>query len=197
MSTPCRPKVAISGGFLLLSAWFVYANGYQPFLLLLLASLLHEGGHLLALRCFGARVSAFRLTVFGAVLETESRRLSYLRELTAVLAGPCANLACGALLAACGQAWPALYRFAGAQFLLGAFNLLPVRPLDGGRAVELLTAFFLGPDAGERAASCSSCVCGLAASAAAAALMLATGGSLWLLPAAAGLAAAAFPGRSR
>ena len=50
------------------------------------------------------------------------------KELAAVLAGPAVNLLCGLLLAR-GHAWVA----AGAHLSLCLFNLLPVRPLDGGR----------------------------------------------------------------
>ena len=67
-----------------------------------------------------------------------------------------------------------------------AFNLLPLYPLDGGRALDLLVSWAAGPEAGERAARWSAVVTAAGVCAAAVSVMWSTGGSLWLLPAAAG-----------
>ena len=124
-------------GFALLLIWFWNENGAQPLVLLLTAAAVHEGAHLLVFRCFGVRPATFSLSPFGAVLEVDSRRLSYGAELAAVLAGPCANLVCGAVLCrAAAGGNTALFAAAGAHLVLGAFNLLPLRPLDGGRALR-------------------------------------------------------------
>ena len=107
------------------------------------------------------------------------------KELAAVLAGPAVNLLCGLLLAR-GHAWVA----AGAHLSLCLFNLLPVRPLDGGRALALAVSALAGPAAGEGAARWAGALTALTLGALSLWLMGRTGGSLWLLPAAAGLLAA-------
>ena len=104
-----------------------------------------------------------------------------------MLAGPGANLLCAALLTALGGTRWAV--FTGANLVLCAFNLLPVRPLDGGRALELLCTWAAGPAAGEQAARWAGAAAALCLSAALAWVMVRTGGSLWLLPPAAGLLA--------
>ena len=81
-------KVQVSGGFVLLVVWFVLANGWEPLATVMGAAAIHELGHWVMLRLLGAKVTGFRLNVLGAVLETDSRRLSYGGELAAVLAGP-------------------------------------------------------------------------------------------------------------
>ena len=113
--------------------------------MILSAALLHELGHLAVLGLLGGRVTGLRISVFGAELTTDAARLSYPREIAAVLAGPGVNLLCGLLLAG-HHAWVA----AGAHLSLCLFNLLPVRPLDGGRALYLIIAALAGPAAGER-----------------------------------------------
>ena len=43
--------------------------------------------------------------------------------------------------------------------MLAAFNLLPVVPLDGARALCLALSFFLGPATGERITAAVSLAC--------------------------------------
>ena len=179
MSLPCR--VHVSGGFAILAAWFVLANGWEPLATVLGAAAVHELGHWAALRALGAEVAGFRLSVLGAVLETDSGRLSYGGELAAVLAGPGANLlAALALTALGGGRWIAAI---GANLVLCAFNLLPIRPLDGGRALYLLAAWLRGPAAGERAVLWAGTVTASALAGLIGGIIWQTRGSLWLLPA--------------
>lgn len=175
-----RPKLRVSGGFVLLSAWFVLVNGWRLLAIVLAAAAVHEAGHWLVLRCLGARAGGLRISALGAVLETEGA-LSYAGELAALLAGPAANLLAAAVLTALGRGrWNAAV---GAQLVLGAFNLLPIRPLDGGRALELLVSWLAGPAAGERVSRFAGWVFGTALAVFLGWLMWKGGGNLWLLPA--------------
>lgn len=179
----------MSPGFCLLTAWFALDNGWELLGTVLGAAALHELGHCLALGLLGAPVTGLRIGIFGAELAADRRGLSYPGELAAVLAGPGANLLCALLLTLPGGGRWAV--FTGANLVLCAFNLLPVRPLDGGRALYLLTAWAIGPTAGERAVRWTGGITALCLAAALAFVMVRTGGSLWLLPPAAGLLAAA------
>lgn len=179
-------RLQITPGFWLLLGWFAAVNGWRPLAAVLSAAILHELGHWAALRLLGARLLSLRLGALGAVMETDSGRLSYGGELAAVLAGPGTNLLCALVLSALGPGTEALV---GAHLILGAFNLLPVRPLDGGRALCLLLTWLLGPR-GEEAARWISAVSALAAAVGLAFVIRLTGGSLWLLPAIAGALAA-------
>ena len=181
-----RLRVHGSPGFYVLLTWFAAANGLRPLLTVLAAALVHECGHLTALRHCGARVTGFRLGVCGAVLDSDCSRLSYGQELSCVLAGPGANLLAALLCAAAGNPWPA---FTGANLVLCAFNLLPVRPLDGGRTLELALSWAAGPAAGEYAARWVGAAGALALASGLACVMHRSGGSLWLLPAMLGLLA--------
>lgn len=113
----------------------------------LLAAGLHEWGHLAMLRHYGVPVRALCLSAFGAKLDVPAlARLPYGRELAVTLAGVEVNLLCAVVLAffAARTGWQTPSLFAGAQLLLAAFNLLPVLPLDGARALYLLTAYLFG-----------------------------------------------------
>lgn len=182
----CKGKFRVSAGVCLLLGWFILVNGWYPAGLVLSAAALHELGHYAALRLLGARLSALRISVFGAEMTAGGTTLSYGGELAAVLAGPAVNLLAGIALAQAG--YPAA---AGAHLVLCAFNLLPVRPLDGGRALYLLISWAAGPAAGETVCRWAGGCTALALATALVWLMVRSGGSLWLLPAAAGLCMAA------
>ena len=169
-------EVRVSVGACLLVGWFAAVNGWALTALVLSAAALHELGHLTALKLLGGRVTALRLSVFGAEMRVDGAGLSYGKELAAVL-----------VLAWCGC--PAA---AGAHLVLCAFNLLPVRPLDGGRALHLLTAWAAGPAAGETLCRWIGGCAALSLGTVLVWVVVRSGGSLWLLPAAAGLGMAAF-----
>ena len=181
-------RLRVSGGFCLLLAWFAWASGWRMLVMVLGAAAIHELGHWLVLRHCGVQTASLRLTVFGAEMVSVSAGLSYGKELSAVLAGPLANLLWGLLLAGLGGQWGGP---AGANLVVCGVNLLPVRPLDGGRALELLVSWAAGPAAGERAARWVGAAAALLSAAALWLVMSRSGGSLWLLPAAGGMLAAA------
>lgn len=182
-----KGQIHVSAGVCLLLGWFVLVNGWRLAGLVLSAAALHELGHYVVLRLLGVRISALRISVFGAEMTAGGDALSYAGELAAVLAGPAMNLLAGVALAKAGY-----LAAAGAHLVLCAFNLLPVRPLDGGRALYLLVSWAMGPTAGETVCRWTGGCTALFLATALMWLMVRSGGSLWLLPAAAGLCMAAF-----
>lgn len=148
------------------------------------AAAVHELGHLGVLALFGRKVKALRIGMFGAVLDVDCRSLSYGKELLAVLAGPAANLLCAAWITRYGSGNELL---AGIHLILGGFNLLPIRPLDGGRGLELLLTWLLGPFAGEVLIRWISAATAVLLAGGVLVLICVSGGSLWLVPAMVGL----------
>lgn len=146
----------VSWSFWLLVLLAAIVSPVTIVLSVLAAAALHECGHLLALRAFHVPVEGLRLSAFGAVLYARgARRLSYGRELAVTLAGCGMNLACGFLTAALSlhYVWADGFAFAGAHILLCAFNLLPIPPLDGARALSLAVSALFGPLVGDAAAA--------------------------------------------
>ena len=103
--------------------------------------LVHEMGHVIALRREGIKASAPMFIPFmGAVITSRSLGDNALAEARVGLAGPVLGsigaAACIVIWHATGNdIWRAL-AFTG--FLLNLFNLLPVVPLDGGRAMAAM-----------------------------------------------------------
>ena len=114
---------------------FQFAAGFVVLLLI------HELGHVIALRREGVKASAPMFIPFlGAVITSKSLGENALAEARVGLAGPVLG-SLGA--AACILVWHAtgndLWRaLAFTGFFLNLFNLLPVVPLDGGRAMAAM-----------------------------------------------------------
>ena len=98
---------------------------------LALAVLAHELGHLLALQLLGVRVSGVTFAMTGPVIRCEAPSTASGQILSA-LSGPVA----GMLLYLFTYArWPLLGEI---SLFLSLLNLLPVPPLDGGRALRVI-----------------------------------------------------------
>ncbi len=103
-------------------------------------SMIHEAGHLLAIRHFGGR--AEKLRSMGQGFEIRFDGLSYGQEFFAAAAGPLINLLMFFLFiifALIGKS-KGLWYCAFSNLLLALINLLPIYPLDGGRMLSCLLA---------------------------------------------------------
>ena len=147
-------KVELGGGFLLALALLYYMDRSGVFLWAVAACGLHELGHWWAIGLLGGGVRKMRLTLGGAeMLLSTAHPLSHGKMILAALAGPGMNLVMAALSARLARLGfgPGLYLFAGLHLGLAAFNLLPARWLDGGRALAALCELLWSREAGERA----------------------------------------------
>jgi stage IV sporulation protein FB len=141
-----RTKIRVSPAVPLLLALVILTADTALLCALLLAALCHELGHYLVLHRLGAKVTDLNLTVFGAEMRLSgTERISYGGEMLAAAAGPVVNILLASLFALLGTRTEFWFLFAGAQIVLGIFNLLPVAPLDGGKLVWLLLAWCTDP----------------------------------------------------
>ena len=129
------PRVEVSPGFLVvLGALFWLDEGVGLLPWGLLACFFHELGHVVAAAVCGGHVRSLSLTVVGAELRMDyDVPLRYGQDSLVALAGPGANLLFGLL--ALGLDWELA---AVVSLTIGAFNLLPIPPLDGSRLVTAI-----------------------------------------------------------
>ena len=148
------PAIELRPGFCVFAIMLAALDRNGAVLPIVCAMALHELAHAAAMLACGGRIR--RLTLRFADLYLEAAGLGYRQEFFAAMAGPLANLACGA---AFRVRWPA---FAAYSLILGLYNLLPVWPLDGGRMIACLLLERLPPArAGQVSAIVSACSCGL------------------------------------
>ena len=97
----------------------------------LLASLVHEGGHLLAMLAFGVPPQKCTLGAFGMRIELGNALVGYGRNLWIALAGPLANGLAAAVPLMLHSPAAALV-----HLVLAVLNLLPAAALDGGELLR-------------------------------------------------------------
>ena len=119
-------RVRFEAGVCVLWALAVLLVPFRWLISALAAAVIHEACHILAVRMLGGNILDIQIGFHGAVIKTGP--LTYAREGICALAGPAGSL----MLALWGNRFPVL-AFCG--LVQGGFNLLPVYPMDGGRAL--------------------------------------------------------------
>ena len=109
-------------------------------LILVGALLLHELGHLVAMRRYGYRdVQVLFLPFLGAIALAEEHEVRAYQRVIVYLAGPLPGLVLGyALVHVPGVDGPLLHEVALVLLVLNGFNLLPFMPLDGGQVLGVV-----------------------------------------------------------
>lgn len=135
-----------------LSAAQYWTMGLVGAVVLFGSVLLHELSHSVVAIHFGIRVRQIILFVFGGVSDIEEEPRDFGREFKIAFAGPATSFALSGIFA--GLWWAAsalsaggaaatmlvgvLFYAATVNALLGAFNLIPAFPMDGGRILRSL-----------------------------------------------------------
>jgi Zn-dependent protease len=138
------PKIKIlatAGSALVSVAAYSLLWGWQFAIGFVVLIFIHEMGHVVALRRHGIKASAPMFVPFmGAVIWARSLGDDALTEARVGLAGPYFGAAAAAVVAIVGLATNSglLEALGYIGFLLNLFNLLPVVPLDGGRAMAAM-----------------------------------------------------------
>jgi Zn-dependent protease/CBS domain-containing protein len=130
--------------------WFMGSVGTG---LLFFSILLHELAHSMVARRYNIPVKSITLFIFGGVSDIAKEPKDFHQEFKMSIVGPLASFGLGAILAlfywlvsndlSSGSAISYLVQLKGILFygtivnvMLGAFNLVPAFPLDGGRVLR-------------------------------------------------------------
>ncbi len=127
------------------SAWEYWLLGAVTAIMLFVSVLLHELGHSVVAKRYKIPVPRITLFIFGGVSQIAQEPTSAAMEFWIAIAGPAVSFALGgislALLPAFASVPPllALTKYMGwINIGLGAFNLIPAFPLDGGRVFRAI-----------------------------------------------------------
>lgn len=126
-------KIKINALMLACIAISVFAGGAAELTASLAALALHEAAHSLCAKIMHKQVESIELFPFGASASIRGIEDDFSCAVLIPAAGPLFSFACFAVLSRIPSA--ACAGIARYSFLIGAFNLLPVFPLDGGRII--------------------------------------------------------------
>ena len=120
-----KTKVKIEYSFLLIIAFALMMKS-RDILYVILFSSIHELAHLISLICFKGRAKQITLAFYGIGLKYDYS-FSFIKELIFLLSGVLINTLLG--LINCHRE---------INYSLALINILPLYPLDGGRALKLI-----------------------------------------------------------
>ncbi|MBR6563550.1 MAG: M50 family metallopeptidase [Clostridia bacterium] len=132
------PRLRMRLSLLALPAAMVmlWLEGWQAFSIIALSALLHELGHIAAIYACGYRVRRVDVLPMGAIIALPEGIPDRIEAIIA-LSGPAASCLCGVVSLALFLLSRSPFALLGVviNLSLGLFNLLPVRKLDGGKAL--------------------------------------------------------------
>lgn len=152
-----EPTILILAVYVLGSAVLEGGLAATPFALtflaaILIAVLIHEFAHAAVAAMLRIPSKRIVLTFFGGYVQFAWPPKARWHEIAVAAAGPLSNLACAAILyplmpalrsADLGLGMALLDSFFYASLILGAFNLLPGHPLDGGQILRATLNYFM------------------------------------------------------
>lgn len=152
-------KLKVNIFLLLLVIIYFYYGVWIEILLVFSAVFLHEMAHSLSALVLKIKISEIELMPFGGQAKIEDfTGLEPEKEIIIALAGPVMSLLLAGffyfLFPYNNPANNYVEIFININLLLGAFNIIPALPLDGGRILRALLSSLLGYKKATRAASC-------------------------------------------
>lgn len=107
--------------------------------LCLVSSFLHESGHITAMKLKGARLKSVAFNLGDVAINADCSNISYSADIFITLSGVAVNLILSLLSLTLWFMCKAeiFYNLCVVNLLIGVFNLLPVRFLDGGQLILL------------------------------------------------------------
>lgn len=132
--TKKHPHIKLGFTFLLFNALLFLFRSMRLILGFYAACIIHELGHIVAIRLTGGCIREISLSFLGIKISADPAA-TRIKGLLVLLSGPAANLLTGWICLRLGI-FGFFARFSIAE---GLFNLLPLSCLDGGAALDLLT----------------------------------------------------------
>ncbi len=124
--------------------YFLYQSNIKIVVIITVVVLIHELGHLLAMKFFNySNLNIFFIPFFGGAASGTKKNVSQKEEVLILLAGPLPGIIIGIILfliKSNNDFNPWLTMFYRGFIFINLINLLPIFPLDGGR---MLSTMFL------------------------------------------------------
>ena len=134
-------KAPISAGFCLVIAFMILIVPFRWLVSIFLAAIVHECCHYIAIRLLTGRKTDVRFYSYSARMDLPDMGRG--KELLCAVAGPIGGIALIFFA-------PLFPRLAVCALVQSLYNLLPIYPLDGGRALSCVLAILYPPPLSEK-----------------------------------------------
>lgn len=131
-----KTNLTLCFSFLAVVTLCVLLYGERVILLSVISCLLHELGHIAAMKAYGVNIKEIRFYGGGMKITCAPKLLTLSKELVIALSGAAVNFLICILSAAFFKTLSVI------NLTLGVFNLLPIGYLDGGRAADVILERF-------------------------------------------------------
>ena len=113
----------------------ILLNGLTLFIFIILSCIVHEIGHILAIKIFGYNIYEFKLTLVGGkILSYDLQKARDIQLVVIYILGIVFNVILGIVCYEIGMRGYFSHNFfliSGINYLLAIFNLMPIKTLDG------------------------------------------------------------------
>ncbi|MBQ7838436.1 MAG: M50 family metallopeptidase [Clostridia bacterium] len=123
--------------------------------LALFCCIIHEFGHIVCLLLLGEKPKSVTLSFYGIKLERSGEYWGRARETAVYASGPVMNFLMALLMLQFGEKTKNALML---SLLIGAFNLIPCRPLDGGNLLFLWLGGRMSEEKADKLCFAISCV---------------------------------------
>lgn len=134
---------------------FYFTNQLEIYLYIMIFAIIHECGHLLVGLLLGERPEVIKLTPFGLSMifkintyeynrKIKNANLLELKRIFIFIAGPITNIIIAIIFIFIGRSNMNLEFIIYSNLIIAIFNLLPISPLDGGRAIKSFLHILFG-----------------------------------------------------
>ena len=120
-------NIKISDSAFIYTALIIMCIDLELIIPLFFAVFIHEAGHILAIKIFGGKVSGITVCAGGLKIAYNSTSFTYFQDIICAFSGPMFGV-----ISALAASYLGLTIFSGISLCINVFNLLPIRPLDGG-----------------------------------------------------------------
>ncbi len=136
-----RLRMRISVFALPIYLLMLWLEGATPFILVLFSAFAHELGHLFAMKALGYNIRRLDILPMGALIVCPEG-IPYRHDGIIALAGPLISLVCASVFWVWFSINGSEYALYGGviNLTLGLFNLMPIKKLDGGKALYCFLA---------------------------------------------------------
>jgi Zn-dependent protease len=124
----------------------------------------HELSHSMVLNRYNFKVRSITLFIFGGIADAELTPTQPKQEFFVAIAGPATSILLGSIFLVCSFFTPFvaslfLQTIAFYNFIMAAFNFLPMFPMDGGRILRSACVYFTDEYKGTKIACRLSQIC--------------------------------------